>query len=339
MAPTGRAAKRMAESTGRSASTIHRRLGMNGMVPPETIEDEWCDHESMLSDDVVVIDEISMMDTRLAERVFSHIGENTRVVLVGDPHQLPPVGAGSVLLDLIKSERVPTTSLTQIFRQAEGSLLVVNAHRVKNGQEPYWTKDQAEKALGHALIDDWQWIDTSSSETAIDLTKELTISLGREMDLQEDEIMVTAPSRKGKCGIFALNEALQEQHNPTGTVIREGEQPLRTADRVMNIKNRYGKGENIDVMNGDLGVIVQRNEDGGIEVELRSLLLGNLTILSQPTPRLLTSSKAQKRLLSLLLFSLNPNRGCFRVISFIPLGHELKNDALLLGKKILYVKL
>jgi exodeoxyribonuclease V alpha subunit len=263
MAPTGKAAKRMQESTGRKASTIHRALGnVNGLVPPRSLEEE---PAMKLDVDVIVVDEVSMLDAELAERLLSHIADRTRVVFVGDPDQLPPVGPGAVLLDLLEADRAPTVRLTQIFRQAEGSLLVVNAHRIKDGLEPFWSKQEAEQVLGHEVREDFVVLEVGSAAGARDAVIEQVEQAATELGVSEREILVTAPFRKGEAGVWKLNQLLQERSNPHGEQIRGGdEKPLRVGDVVMNTKNLYGSRRNVsggsqfacyDVMNGDMGII------------------------------------------------------------------------------------
>lgn len=280
LAPTGKAAKRMEESTGRPASTIHRVLGYDGTEPPHSVDED--PSETLLSHfihkvgqqkikgkpiDVVVIDEVSMLDMDLAERVFSHIGPDTRVVLVGDPDQLPPVGVGSVLLDLLESERVPTTSLTKVFRQAQGSLLVVNAHRIKDGLEPFWSAQEAEAALGHPVKEDWQLVEVASEREAVQKVEAAVERLAEDLGVAETEVMVTAPFRKGRVGVYALNKLLQRRHNRYGKLIRPSEtDPIKNGDLVMNTKNRYVRTKNADgklhdVFNGDIGKVVGWNDD------------------------------------------------------------------------------
>jgi len=258
LAPTGKAAKRMKESTGRSAQTIHRLLGWNALNAPVSLHERVAEHEQIPAD-VIIVDEASMLDMRVAERLFSHARPEARVVLVGDPHQLPAVGAGSVLHDLIESDRVPTTKLTKIFRQAESSMLVVNANKIRQGQEPFWDKDEAETALGHPVNDDWVFIETEDPHEALSRTLELVDKLPDEMGIRQDQIMVTAPMKRGDAGVFVLNKALQRKRNPDGYQIRSGDQPLRVGDMVMNTVNRYDGGT--DVMNGDQGKITGYDQD------------------------------------------------------------------------------
>lgn len=282
LAPTGKAAKRMMEATGREASTIHRALGRDALLAPRGLRASEAQGGKFKDVDVVVIDESSMLDMRLAERVISNLGENTRLVLVGDPYQLPAVGAGSVLLDLIESKRVPTTSLTKVFRQAEGSLLVVNAHRIKDGLEPYWSAAEAEAALGHSVKNDWEFIEVPEpaegerngkdrqARKVLSIVSKQAERVKNELGVTDDEVLVTAPSRKGDAGVYILNQMLQRQRNPNGLQFRDGDQPLRVGDRVMNTKNRYApppredqdpnEAMMPDVMNGEMGRVVDYDE-------------------------------------------------------------------------------
>jgi exodeoxyribonuclease V alpha subunit len=259
MAPTGKAAKRMSETTGRQASTIHKALGRDGLRAPLSINEKpW----ERIEADLVVIDEASMLDMRLCERVLSSLSPKTRVLFCGDPHQLPPVGCGACLLDMLESGRVPTTELTRVFRQAQGSLLVVNAHRVKNGQEPFWTKQEAEAALGRELLDDWEFIEVDLDPEKGSVRKEVINQMKKaatQLAIDERDVLVTAPFNGGRGGVQSLNATLQEWHNPHGDEIRGGQNGIRVGDRVMNVKNRYAqknmKGRDEDVMNGDIGEI------------------------------------------------------------------------------------
>jgi exodeoxyribonuclease V alpha subunit len=302
LAPTGKAAKRMKESTGRDAQTVHRKLGWAGRETPKQMTGSGrADDSEEFREDVVIVDEFSMMDMRLTERLLSHLRPETRVICVGDPDQLPAVGAGSVLLDLIESKRVPRTHLTKVFRQqVQGknvaSLLLVNAARIRDGKEPYWSKAEAEADIkAHAsdpnheiwdyipagteiLKDDFRFTEITTANAAsfkaapalteelgvvpaaaVTLTLALASTLSDEFGVGEDEVVVTSPMRKGGTGTYILNQALQRRRNPNGLQFRDGDQPLRVGDRVMNIKNRYGKydaetGESDpDIMNGDTG--------------------------------------------------------------------------------------
>jgi len=270
LAPTGKAAKRMTEATGRPASTIHRAVGQEGMKPPNLDIERYHDPQKMITSDIVVVDEASMLDMRVAERLLSHLGPNSHLVLVGDPNQLPPVGAGSVLLDLIESQRVAHTHLDKVFRQAEGSLLVINANRVKEGQEPYWTAAEAEQALGHPVNADWEFIPSDDPQQAMDIIVEKINQEAQDHGLDPDQILVTAPSHKAEVGVRALNRRLQKEFNSQGRAVRggleAGDPDLRIGDRVMNTVNLYGRNGRPDVMNGDSGKIVGQ-EKGKILID------------------------------------------------------------------------
>lgn len=264
LAPTGKAAKRMAESTGRKASTIHRALGFRALTSPVGLSSQ-AHEEDILKADMVIVDEASMLDMRIAERLFSHVRPDAHVVLVGDPNQLPAVGAGSVLHDLIESDRVATTKLTKIFRQAEDSLLVVNANRIRKGEEPFWSREEAEEKLGHPVRDDWAFVEQPDPNEALAEVIKLSESLPKEMGVRKDEVMITAPTKKGGAGVHMLNKAMQRKHNPDGTIVRktktnkDGETfgELRVGDVAMNTVNRYGAKDKPDVMNGDQGKITR----------------------------------------------------------------------------------
>lgn len=264
LAPTGKAAKRMKESTGRPASTLHRQLGFQALTAPITAYDQPPENQ-MLSSDLVIVDEASMLDMRMAERLLTHVRPEAHVVFVGDPNQLPAIGAGSVLHDLIESDRVATTKLTKIFRQAEDSLLVVNANRIRKGDQPFWSREEAEAALGHSVRDDWVFVEESDPEEALAKVLKFSDKLPEELGIAEEDVMVTAPTKKGGVGVHMLNRAMQRKHNPDGTTIREtktdkeGEthQELRVGDIAMNTVNRYGAKDKPDVMNGDQGLITR----------------------------------------------------------------------------------
>jgi exodeoxyribonuclease V alpha subunit len=259
LAPTGKAAKRMEETTGREASTIHRALGRSGLVPPTSLEDDGRNVE-YLDGDVIVVDEASMLDMRLAERLLTHVRPDSRIILVGDPGQLPAVGAGSVLHDLIESDRVEKTELTKVFRQGQGSLLVINAHRMREGKEPFWSAEEAEQELGHAVREDWKFVESPSADIPARALEEVR-QTASDLGVLPEEIMVTAPSKRGSAGVHILNQRLGGERNPDGLKIRGGESPLRVGDRVMNTENRYGQpGRDNSVMNGDQGRVVSWDE-------------------------------------------------------------------------------
>jgi intein/homing endonuclease len=237
VAPTGKAAKRMSESTERSAKTLHSALDWQYVQGLK-------DNPGPLEYDVVVVDESSMMDLELADKLFSRIEEGTRVVLVGDVDQLPAVGQGNVFHDLIDSGKVPTTRLTKTFRQGAGSLLLTNAQRVRDGKEPYWNKESAEKDLG-PVLDDFTYLPARSPDhTAKSVLKYAD---------QNPDTMVIAPTRHGRCGVHRLNKDFQNHRNLGAPVLIENEvYSIRKGDRVLVTKNDRKLG----VVNGDLGELV-----------------------------------------------------------------------------------
>lgn len=265
-APTGRAAKRITETSGYPASTIHRLLeyyyseGMDAMCFGR-------DHENPLEYDVIIIDEASMIDIMLMKGLADAIKPGTRLILVGDADQLPSVGAGNVLRDIIDSEIIYSVNLKEIFRQAQESMIVVNAHRINKGEYP----DCNGKGKDFFLLR------KSSEKDIIHTIKDLC--LRRLPNYYEDciavrDIQVLTPVRKGILGCNSLNQELQEILNPQTGGKQEkklGERIFREGDKVMQIKNNYqlewkrtddftdGEG----VFNGDVGFIRTIDHDGG----------------------------------------------------------------------------
>lgn len=245
-APTGRAAKRMAEATGREASTIHRLLEFD---PQGNAFRK--NHYEPLESDAVIIDESSMVAIELADALLQAIPNHARVVFVGDVDQLPSVGPGSVLRDIISSECVPTVRLNHIFRQAEGSSIVVNAHRIHNGEAPVGATTKGEQ---------FYVIDRRSPEQTAELIRELVstrVPRGFGLDPVRD-LLVLTPMQRGNAGAIALNHMLQEALNPSGPSVQRGNRTLRRGDKVMQLRNNYDK----EVFNGDIGFIdeVDREE-------------------------------------------------------------------------------
>ncbi len=255
-APTGRAAKRLTELTGRDASTIHRLLEVD--VSPEDGEMVFVHNShNPLVCDAVIVDESSMVDLLLMYDLVQALPENCRLILVGDPDQLPSVGAGNVFSDLIRSERIPTVRLTEIFRQARESLIVMNAHRVNRGEAP----ELREKKK------DFFFLQRSSDEAVCQTIVDLCARrLPRNMGIQTEDIQVLSPTRKGETGTRALNRLLQEALNPPADGKHEkryGETVFREGDRVMQIRNNYdiiwnrvgAAGMGSGIFNGDVGSI------------------------------------------------------------------------------------
>jgi exodeoxyribonuclease V alpha subunit len=247
-APTGRAAKRLSEATGCLAVTIHRLLHANADGTFAHNE------ENKLKADVVLVDEASMLDTQLCLSLLRALPLACRLVLVGDVNQLPSVGPGNVLGDILDSGVLEQTRLTHIYRQALESMIVVNAHRVNQGQFPKQSDQEPPEA-------DFFWVECddpkSAQEKIIDLVAE-RIPKTYGYDPKRD-IQVLSPMHKGEVGTQALNELLQDRLNPSGREIVRGKNRFRLGDRVLQTRNNYEK----DVFNGDLGWIVDMDQASG----------------------------------------------------------------------------
>jgi exodeoxyribonuclease V alpha subunit len=244
-APTGRAANRLALAAGLEAKTIHRLLEYD----PAGRRFRRC-RERPLEADLVIVDEASMLDVTLACQLLDAVADGTRLVLVGDVDQLPSVGPGRVLGDLIRSRRLPVVRLREIFRQAGRSLIVVNAHRILGGELP---------RLDRAADSDFHFIERPEPEALLDTLKQLVtdrVPKGFGLDPRRD-IQVLAPMRRGLLGVDNLNTELQELLNPTGRPLAEGHR-LRLGDRVMQLRNNY----ELEVFNGDVGRIVKAEAEG-----------------------------------------------------------------------------
>lgn len=244
-APTGRAARRMAEATGAEAATLHRLLGYH---PGEGFRR---DEEDPLDCHALVVDEASMVDQQLMCALLRAIRPGTRLILVGDADQLPSVGAGDILADLLRSGVIPHVRLTEIFRQAEQSRIVVEAHRVLRGQPPAPSRDE------HG---DFFLVPAKDPAHAAELIRALvTERIPRRFGLDPiDDIQVLAPMHRGVCGAQQLNALLQDALNPDGEPFERGNRRYRVGDKVMQIRNDYEK----DVFNGDLGRVVARTAKG-----------------------------------------------------------------------------
>ncbi|MDD3312864.1 ATP-dependent RecD-like DNA helicase [Pseudodesulfovibrio sp.] len=260
-APTGRAAKRLAEATGFSAQTVHRLLQFQPDGGFNYCEDQ------KLKADVLVIDEASMVDAHLFVSILRALPHTCRLILVGDVNQLPSVGPGNILGDLLDSHRIPCAVLTRIFRQAQESFIVVNAHRINSGQFPRQHPCPPPEA-------DFYWIpqdDTSKVQKLILDSVCERIPERYNLDPLRD-IQVLTPMHKGEVGTQALNVALQDRLNPSRPGVREIKRKFNTfreGDRVIQMKNNYDK----EVFNGDLGWIVEADP---AEAELMVEFDGNL---------------------------------------------------------------
>lgn len=243
-APTGRAAKRMNETTGHEAKTIHRLLEFS----PKKLSFERGLSNPLVTD-MVVVDEISMVDTVLAYSLLKAIPTRAQLVLVGDVDQLPSVGPGSVLRDLIRSERIDVVRLKEIFRQAEESRIIVNAHRVNEGRQPLIENDDDA---------DFFFIERDEPEDVLTVIKDLIVKrIPRRFGLDPiDEIQVLTPMHKGLLGATNLNAELQTILNSTGKTITRGSRTFRVGDKVLQIRNNY----DLEVFNGDIGRILSIDE-------------------------------------------------------------------------------
>ena len=253
-APTGRAAKRMAQLTNREAKTVHRLLGAQ-MVGNTHIFSR--DEDNPLESDVIILDEASMVDTSLMASFLRAVKFGGKVILSGDSDQLPSVGAGNVLRDIIDSDKVATVKLTDIFRQSEESLIIVNAHKVNNGKMPELT-DRTRDFFFMRRNDS-----ASVSDTVTDLyQRRLPESYGVD---PITDIQILTPTKKGLIGTVALNKTLQSVINPPNTIKKEykyGQTIFREGDKVMQTKNNYDieytttAGEKgMGIYNGDMGII------------------------------------------------------------------------------------
>ncbi|MBE6071239.1 MAG: ATP-dependent RecD-like DNA helicase [Clostridium butyricum] len=264
-APTGRAAKRMTESTGREAKTIHRLLEMGVSDGDESVFERG--ESSPLDCDVIIIDEASMIDIMLMHNLLKAIKLGTRLIIVGDVDQLPSVAPGNVLRDLIESEYIKVVRLKEIFRQGNESLIVINAHRINNGEMPILNQKDKDFFFIHQENID------SILTTIIDLMKRRLPKFNNEWNILKD-MQVLTPMRKGVLGVTNLNERLQEVFNPPNPdkkEIKSRDMILREGDKVMQIKNNYslkwlriaglGEDEGVGVFNGDLGFIQSIDEE------------------------------------------------------------------------------
>ena len=255
-APTGRAAKRLTEVTGEEASTIHRLL--EATIDPATGKMVFLkDEDNPLKCDAVIVDEMSMVDVQLLHSLLRAIPQGKRLILVGDPDQLPPVGPGFPFSDMLRSGALPTVRLTEIFRQAQQSLIVMNAHRVNRGEMPELK----------SVSSDFFFMRRQSEDAVAQTVRDLCATrLPRNMGIPASEIQVLTPTRKGAVGTAELNIRLQEALNPPAPEKKErqyGGFTFREGDRVMQIRNNYdimwkktdGSTVGTGIFNGDVGTI------------------------------------------------------------------------------------
>jgi len=238
-APTGRAAKKISETTGREAKTIHRLLEYSPKRGTFTKNSE-----NPIKTDVIILDEVSMIDILLMSSLLKAVSPGTILILIGDVDQLPSVGPGNVLKDIIDSETIPVVRLTRIFRQDQSSLIIVNAHRVNEGKYPV-LKGERER--------DFYFIEKADPQAAAqEIINLCTDRLPSKYRIDPvSDIQVLSPMYKGEAGADNLNYSLREALNPKGKQIKYGNHSFRVNDKAMQIKNNYDK----EVFNGDIGRI------------------------------------------------------------------------------------
>ena len=262
LAPTGRAAKRMAELCGREAQTIHRCLGMsfNDLTGEVTYKKGESDP---LEADAVLVDEMSMVDLPLMRALLSALRPGCRLVMIGDADQLPSVGAGNVFADLLRSGRIPQVALMEVFRQADESYIIRNAHAVNHGEEPDLKTNRG----------DFFFLCRRAPERMVSTVVELCLTrLPEKMGIAPEDIQVLTPTRKGECGTVNLNRRLQAALNPPARGKNEkqfGDLVFREGDRVMQTKNNYDVVWEKDdgtvgtgIFNGDVGTVEEIDPSG-----------------------------------------------------------------------------
>ena len=272
-APTGRAAKRMTETTGEEAKTLHRLLEIGSFVSEETQNVNTDLSVVPVDADIIIIDEMSMVDVFLMNYLCKGIYNGTKLVLVGDTDQLPSVGPGNVLKDIIDSETITTITLNKIFRQAAQSKIIMNSHRVNEG-EAFISKKEIEEAQDKYL-DDFFYIDESDKNKILEQV--LSLSYDRLKNYGDydflNNIQVITPTKKGELGTKELNKLLQQKINPQDESKKErkfGDSIFRENDRIMQIKNNYEiywekRGDSFEsgsgIFNGEFGTIKRINEE------------------------------------------------------------------------------
>jgi exodeoxyribonuclease V alpha subunit len=251
-APTGRAAKRMTETTGMEAKTIHRLLQYN----PGTGGFIHC-ADNPLECDVLIVDESSMIDIVLASQLADAIPVHAAFIIVGDADQLPSVGPGRVLQDMIHSKKIPVAHLNEVFRQAATSRIIMNAHRINQGQMPEFPESQE--------VSDCYFIESDEPEKAVKLVgKLIKQSIPEKFHFDPlEEIQILTPMQKGELGARSLNQTLQQLLNPRGDEVERFGYVYRTGDKVMQTENDYDK----DVYNGDMGRVYK------IDAELSEMIV------------------------------------------------------------------
>ena len=243
-APTGRAAKRLSEATGESAQTLHRLLEFKPFEGNKFLRDR----DNPLDADLIIVDELSMIDLLLMNALLKAVDVRSHILLIGDPDQLPSVGAGNVLKDLIASRLVPVVALDAIFRQSEDSLTIENAHRINRGQMPYFSK---------IARDFFLFAETEPEQAAARVIEVVKTRIPHRFGMNAiEDIQVLSPMHRGVVGVGELNRTLQDALNPAEQGKKEwrhGSRVFRVGDKVLQMQNNYTK----QVFNGDLGRVVE----------------------------------------------------------------------------------
>ncbi|MGI6545586.1 MAG: AAA family ATPase [Fastidiosipilaceae bacterium] len=262
-APTGRAARRMSEQTGRPAMTIHKALFSGNFESEATYNPLKPKDEPIMGYDAVIIDEASMIDLHLAYRLFQAIHPGTKVLLVGDPHQLPSVGAGNVLHDLIASKTIPVVRLNRIFRQKDTSTVAINAEKIRNGDSKLEYQS------------DFEFIEAETDEETVEAMVDLYLK-ALDRIKNPDQVVCLSPFRQRSTGSIALNERIRNKVNPIEPgedfIIESAGKRFHIQDRVMQTKNTQLWEATLDdqslVNNGDTGTIVDVFEEDGLKAEV-----------------------------------------------------------------------
>ncbi len=324
LAPTGRAAKRMEEQSGMEAKTIHRGLEVNFNTGRLSFARN---DRNPLETDVIIIDEVSMLDIRLAQSLLKAISLGTRVILVGDKDQLPSVGAGNILADIIRSNEVSCKNLVQIYRQADDSKIIVNAHKINNGEMP----NLSEKST------DFFYSGESNPENVIELIVQMVKNRIPSYDptIFPKDIQIISPIKTGICGVNNINKALQQALNPASSNKKEKEinkTVFRVGDRVMQICNDYEqtwyKEENGLIINGE-GVF---NGDIGIIEDINSYT-GEINVLFEDGRRSAYSIVELENLTLAYAMTIHKSQGSEFPVVIIPI---IGGNPVLFNKNLLY---
>jgi exodeoxyribonuclease V alpha subunit len=269
-APTGRAAKRLSEVTGCDATTIHRLLKWREDGPT-------VGRDNPIEADLVIVDESSMLDIQLANKLCSALPESASIIFIGDADQLPAISAGSVLRDIISSHTIPVTTLDCVFRQAEESLIIRNSHLIRRGEMPRFPETKGVKEDSYVMWipansnadikgkDDAKWVENMLSQLVSTSIPQKFSKEGKKIDPKRD-IQVLVPMKKNTIGSNELNKVLQQTLNPNGKEFVAGGKVFRYGDRVIQTKNNYNEG--MEVYNGDIGFIISNDtEDKSVRVD------------------------------------------------------------------------